>query len=138
MMSKFFKLSSDKGFTLLEMIMVIVIISLLAAIAVPYYIKVAKKGHASEGISNVSDLKGAEIRYYAEYGTIDTSLNNLDIENPNTLGGQEFSYTVTGSDPKNMVITATGTGGAEGITVTYDGSTGELCTTYPDGKEVCK
>jgi len=127
-------ISKRKGFTLLEILMVMVIISILAALAVPQYIKVAKKGHASEAVSNVGDLKGSEIRYYAENGSLVTgtgaALDALDIENPNSVTGAKFDYTVAGSDADDMVITASSAHAATtGITVVYDGSTGEITTT---------
>jgi len=131
-MNKLLKSGSSKGFTLLEMLMVVIIIAILAALAIPQYLKTARRGHAAEAVSNVGDIKGAELRYYAEHGDllVGTDLDALDIEDPSDVAGAKFTYTVAGNDPDDLTITGDGDVNATtGIQVTYDGSTGAITTT---------
>jgi prepilin-type N-terminal cleavage/methylation domain-containing protein len=58
------------GFTLVELLVVVLIIGILAAIAVPQYFKVVEKGRASEGTHMVDLVKAAQERYLVKAGNI--------------------------------------------------------------------
>jgi len=55
-----------KGFTLVEIMVVVVIIGILTAIAWPRYVKTAEKARISEARSILGALKDAEMVYYIE------------------------------------------------------------------------
>jgi len=69
-----------KGFTLLELIVVIIIIGVLASLAVPQYFKVAERARAAEGVGLLSLLRGSQIRYKAEKNVYATDVASLDAE----------------------------------------------------------
>ena len=56
-----------KGFTLLELVVVMVIIGILVSLGVPQYITTVERGRATEGISILGAIRGAQLRYYAQY-----------------------------------------------------------------------
>ncbi len=56
------------GFTLIEMLIVVLIIGTLTAIAVPQYFKIVERNKAGEALNLFSALKGAQDRYKAKYG----------------------------------------------------------------------
>ena len=56
------------GFTLVELLVVVLIIGILAAIAVPQYFKVVEKGRASEATHMVDLIKAAQERYLVKAG----------------------------------------------------------------------
>lgn len=115
------------GFTLLELMIVIIILGILASVAIPQFTKSVRRSRTGEAKANISALRGAEMRYFNEWGAITATLNNLDVENPNNVTGARFSYSVTGSTLDDMTITATGLSGPmSGITVTYNGTTGNI------------
>ncbi|MCX5657502.1 MAG: prepilin-type N-terminal cleavage/methylation domain-containing protein [Candidatus Omnitrophica bacterium] len=99
-----------KGFTLLEVLVVIIIIGILAALALPQYMKTIKKARIAEAASNIGSLRGAEIRYYQENDKMVTGddFGNLDIEDPNLVTNAYFHYTVSGTSPEDIKIIATG------------------------------
>ncbi len=55
----------QKGFTLIELMIVIAIIGILAAIALPAYQDYTKRSRVSEGLSLAGGAKSALTEYYA-------------------------------------------------------------------------
>ena len=53
------------GFTLLELLMVVIIIAILAAIALPQFLRAAEKSRASEALSVLGAMRSSASRYLA-------------------------------------------------------------------------
>ena len=73
-----------KGFTLLELIIVVIIIGILAGLAMPRFFKVVEKAKSAEAPGQLDYIRGSQIRYKAEWGNYSTDSSALDIEYPNT------------------------------------------------------
>ena len=56
------------GFTLIELMIVVAIIGILAAIAIPNFLRFQLKAKSSEGKTNLAAIRTAEQSYYSEYG----------------------------------------------------------------------
>jgi type IV pilus assembly protein PilE len=69
--------AKQTGFSLIELMMVIVIVGILAAIAYPSYQDSLTKGRRSDGQAKMMDLMNAEERYYTENGTYEDDLSTL-------------------------------------------------------------
>ncbi len=59
---------SNKGFTLIELMIVVAIIGILAAIAIPNFLRFQLKSKSSEGKVNLAAIRTAEESYLAEFG----------------------------------------------------------------------
>ena len=55
------------GFTLIELMIVVAIIGILAAIAIPSFLNFRLKAKASEAKSNLGAIRTTEVAYYAEW-----------------------------------------------------------------------
>ena len=98
----------QKGFTLIELMIVIAIIGILAAIAIPAYQDYTIRAKVSEGISLASAAKLAVAETYDATGSIPTS---------NLLAGLPLAASIAGNNVESVTVGALGV-----ITVLYAAS----------------
>jgi len=72
-------MKKSQGFTLIELMIVVAIIGILAAIAIPAYQDYTKRAHVSEGLTLAGGLKASISEYYASEGTWPANLAALGI-----------------------------------------------------------
>ena len=75
-----------RGFTLIELIVVIIIVGILAAVGMTQYTKVVEKGRGAEARMILGQMRTVAYQYYLENGTL-TGLANSDL-NVGTASGQ--------------------------------------------------
>ncbi len=89
---------SEKGFTLIELMIVVAIIGILAAIAVPMYLDYAVRGQIAEGIDLASGAKTAVAEYFQENGTFPADNAEAALADPTDIEGKYVtSVTVAGN-----------------------------------------
>ncbi len=109
--SLIFKLQNS--FTLIELIVVIVIIGILAALSVPQYNKAVDEAHKKEAFSNLNVISAAELGYLYE-NNIFYAINTLTDTERNDLGidiydNADWEYTVTENGLNGVSARATAT-----------------------------
>ena len=86
-----------KGFTLLELLVVVIIIGILAAIALPQYRKAAAKAELAQIIFATKSVKNAQEQYYLINGQYSSNINNLDVVINNTnIKCESYRYNTLG------------------------------------------
>ena len=110
--------TSTKGFTLVEIMIVVVIIGLLAAMAIPAFQKVRQASQDKAVLNNARQLSGAADQYYLEQGVSSVSISNL-------IGTSNYVKAL------NLVANETYPGGfTQGATITILGVAGVRTITY--------
>ena len=105
------KLQANRGFTLIEVMIVVAILGILAAIALPSYREHVLRGNRAEGQSMLTTAAARQERYRAQ--------NNVYAANVNELYGQasfssetaKYNLTVAAgdADDRGYLLTATPT-----------------------------
>jgi prepilin-type N-terminal cleavage/methylation domain-containing protein len=112
-------LKNKKGFTLIELMIVVAIIGILAAIAIPNFMNYQCKARQSEAKSNLGAIRVAQETYMAENNTYAADIVNLSWE---TKGETEYTYSITSADSTSFTAQATAANfkGADTDTWTID------------------
>lgn len=78
----------QKGFTLIELMIVVAIIGILAAIAISAYQNYTTRSQVSEALGMASTYKGEMISVYGDTGACPTSLQEMGVISSGIIGSK--------------------------------------------------
>lgn len=83
--------NSQKGFTLIELMITVAIIGILASIAGPAYLDYTIRTQVSEGLKLSSGAKAAVTDYYQNYGAFPANNDEAGLSGAGTITGDYVS-----------------------------------------------
>lgn len=105
----------QKGFTLVELMVTVVIVGILASVAIPSYTNYVKSGNAQEAPSNLLAMKTQAEQHYADNPA--TGYAAFPCTTP--ASASKFSYVCSNLAKDTFTITATGVAGSNIAGWTY-------------------
>jgi prepilin-type N-terminal cleavage/methylation domain-containing protein len=99
---------NTSGFTLLEIIIVIIIVGVLASLALPRFFATVEFSRAQEALSAIAAVRGGMERCYVGKGKTYSGCGTASIDTGDPLKGQpnaHFGITVSGANAGGYVIT---------------------------------
>ena len=106
----------EAGFTLLELLMVVIIIAILASLALPQYFRVTERSRTGTALQLLGSIRGSQLRFKAQDPT--------NLYDAGAMGNVDLAATAAPFFPVMAAWgapTATGTGAGSNITVARTG-----------------
>ena len=110
--------TKNKGFTLVEIMIVVVIIGLLASMAIPAFQKVRTNSQDKAVLNNARQLSAASDQYYLENGVSSVILSDL-------LGPTSYIKSLN-----SVALETYPVGFTQGVTITIQSVAGSRTITY--------
>lgn len=97
--------NNDKGFTLIELMIVIAIIGILAAIAIPNFISYRDKTYCSAAETDAQTIAGAIADYFSNPNNINVTKATLGVTDADLSNSNTYTLTAVGTNEYTIVIT---------------------------------
>jgi prepilin-type N-terminal cleavage/methylation domain-containing protein len=127
-----------KGFSLVELSVVVIIIGVLAAFGIPRMLKSVERSKAAEAFKYLASVRASQERFQAREGTYAVELSDLDVEQspPKYFSVGTVAAGDSGSLEDSWTLTLTRLGASAGYgayTVTFDEDGYDSATSTIDG-----
>jgi len=119
-----------QGFTLIEVMIVVAIVAILAAVAIPSYTEYIQRSRIIESTSSLASMRVKMEQYFQDNRSYVGACTGGTVA-PTPVATQFFTYGCTGLTPGAYLVTATGVGAMAGFGFTIDQANNQITTGVP-------
>ncbi len=123
---------TERGFTLIELMITVAIIAILAAVALPSYSQYIMRARITEGVQSLSDMRLKMERFFQDNRTY-VGACALNTVAPPPAATPNFTYACANLTATTYEVTATGTGTMTGFVYFVDQANTRKTTGVPAG-----
>ena len=131
--------SNKKAFTIMELIIVVIILGVVTAFAIPNYSKSIRKAHARDTLIQLSTIHAANILYFSQTNQYapqtSQDLVNLNTELDLNIIANNMLYTYSRPTVSTYTVTSQWIDGSNNFTITLNQNI--LKTTAPNPNPCC-
>lgn len=124
-----------QAFSLIELLIVVIIMSILASVAIPQYLRTSERSRSSEALNVLATIRASEIRFKTFNPALQytNNISDLDVEIPGYDGIPPvlWNYSVTGTGAGADARAERRAGSYKGETIVLDLDTGATCGSDP-------
>ena len=125
------KMQKQQGFTLIELMIVVAIIGILAAVAIPAYQDYTVRAKVTEGLSLASAGKTAVSEYFSANGVLPTDNTNAGMALPDQISGNSVDNVTVSTDGLITVVFSTNTIVGKTLTLEPRTQAGKVGSGFP-------
>lgn len=108
-------MKSQKGFTLIEVMVVVVIVAILASISIPSYREYVIRSHRRAAQAAMLEIANQQLQYFVANRAYATTVAELGYALPPEVDDYyDYSFTLTAGPPPRFTINFTATGSQSG------------------------
>ena len=98
----------NRGFTLLELMIVVIVIAILATLAIYNYAKYGYRTRRADGKEMIQRVAAAEERYYTNFNKYTTTLSDLNFSSGTSVKGYYLVSAANGTsgDTQSYILSA--------------------------------
>jgi len=139
-------IKNKKGFTLVELLVVVLIVAILAAVGLPQYFRIVERQKGVEALAILSAIGHAQERFFlinnvytTDYTVLEVDFTDFETNQPptgTTFTARYFTYTITGTTDANGLVIAERRDNTYSFERIYE--TGVVCCRPGVNSEMCE